>query len=328
MKSIENAKKRVRIFAFLRRFFTEREFLEVDTPLLVRLPGMEPYLDPFQTEFVSVFGERNPMYLITSPEYAMKKLLAAGYERIFQLGKCFRNKETGSDLHNPEFTLLEWYRIHANYEDLMRDTADLLRFLAGEIFGGSVFSYQGKKIDVSHVEIFTMQEIFQKYTGIGREDFEDEKRFFAYFELRYRSHHIPDRNFQDLFFLVFLNEIERHLGFPHPVIVKDYPACMAALSKVRGNYAERFELYIAGMELANAFSELTDGIEQRRRLEEERVLRRQLDKLDYPVDEKFIEAVSRMPESAGIALGADRLIMLFLDVKNIGEVAFFPFGEL
>lgn len=324
MKSIEIARKRARIFALLRRFFVERDFFEVDTPLLVRLPGMEPYLDPFQTEFVSISGERSSMYLITSPEYAMKKLLASGYERIFQLGKCFRNKEIGSDLHNPEFTLLEWYRVHANYDDLMRDTADLLRFLAGEIFGVYSFSYRGREIDVSRVEIFSMQEIFEEYCGILRQDFEDEVRFRGFFEKKYGS----GRAFDDLFFLVFLNEIEPHLGFPHPVIVKDYPASMAALAKVRGKYAERFELYIAGMELANAFSELNDGVEQRRRLEEERIIRQKLGKLVYSVDEKFIEAVSRMPESAGIALGVDRLIMLLLDAKTLKEVIFFPFDEL
>jgi lysyl-tRNA synthetase class 2 len=333
MKSYEFAQKRAAILALIRKFFAARNFLEVDTPLLVRLPGMEPYLDPFKTEFVGMdLRHRQDLYLITSPEYALKRLLADGYEKIFQISKSFRNKETGGPLHNPEFTMIEWYRAHADYHDIMHDTISLVQFLVFELFGGTTFSYQGRVIDVSKIEIVTMQEIFEKYTGISREQFEDETRFRAFFEPKYgMSPSGEPRSYDDLFFLAFLNQIEPHLGFPHPVMIKEYPASMAALARLcPGNpkYAERTELYIAGMEFANGFSELNDAAEQRRRLEEEREHRQKLGKLDYPVDEKFLEAVGKMPESSGIALGADRLIMLLLDAQSIEEVLFFPLDEL
>ncbi|MEK7545038.1 MAG: EF-P lysine aminoacylase EpmA [Patescibacteria group bacterium] len=321
------AHERSHIFSLVRRFFTDQRFLEVDTPSLVRLPGMEPYLDVFKTRFEPMSGEGSDLYLITSPEYALKRLLADGYEKIFQITKCFRNKETGGPLHNPEFTMIEWYRTQANYLDIIRDTTELLQFLVRELFGGTTFVYQGREIDVSRVEIITMQKLFEKYTGISKEIFEDEQLFRNFFGEKYRAHHA----FDDLFFLAFLNQIEPHLGFPHPVMITEYPASMAALARLcpgNSKYAERTELYIAGMEFANGFSELNDAVEQRRRLEEEREHRRKLGKLDYPLDEKFLAAVGKMPESSGIALGVDRLIMLLLDAGSIQEVVFFPFEEL
>ena len=326
MISRDFAQKRARILSLLRLFFAERDFLEVDTPILVKLPGMEPYLDPFQTEFVDMKGERSPMYLITSPEYAMKRLLAAHYERIFQLGKCFRNKETGGRLHNPEFTLLEWYRAHSDYFDIMSDLESLFRFLVPD----GNFVYQGMNIDVTKFERLKVVEAFEKYAGIDREVFENVD--LLRIEVKKRGYALSnDASYDDVFFCIFLNEIEPKLGIRCPVILYEYPASMASLSRLsqeNPKYAERFELYIAGIELANAFSELNDGSEQKSRFQDEQMLRRKLGKHVYDLDEKFLEAVGKMPPSSGIALGVDRLIMLLVNAESIGDVMFFPFVDL
>lgn len=324
----------------IREFFVRGGFLEVETPMLVNLPGMEPYLDVFKTRFQSENGDGRDMYLITSPEYAMKKLLVGGMERIFQITRSFRNKETGGALHNPEFSMIEWYRAGTDYTDIMRDTEELVRHVCRALHGAESFVYEGVRVDVSgEFERVRVREAFEKYAGVVREVFENETLLIA--EACRRGY--AATTYDDAFFLIFLNEIEGKLGtradasenpspFVRPVILYEYPASMAALSRVcpeDPRYAERFEVYVCGMELCNAFSELTDAGEQERRLGAERAERARLGKDLYNIDESFIEALKiGMPPSAGIALGIDRLIMLLLDKPSIEDVLLFPFRDL
>lgn len=322
--------ERARVLASIRKFFEREGFLEVETPSVVKLPGMEPYLDVFQTEFVDAQGAPDDRYLITSPEYAMKKLLVAGYEKIFQICKSFRNKETDSELHNPEFTLLEWYRGFASYEEIMEDTENLVAFVAAELHGAPRIVYKDATIDVStpwpRVKV---KDLFQQYAGIDVERFEDEAKFRV--AVRAKGYSVDEQSsYEDLFFSVFMNEIEPKLGFEKPVIVYEYPASMAALAKrINDRYAERFEVYIAGVELCNAFTELNDPQEQKARLEEEHAQRHAMGKTDYPVDQSFIGALEfGMPPSGGNALGVDRLAMLLTDTHDIRDIIFFPNRDL
>lgn len=317
----ERLLQRAKIIQMIRQFFLDRNFVETDTPELVKLPGMEPYLDVFKTKFHGLPKEgreafKEDMYLITSPEYALKKLLVGGFEKIFQITKSFRNKETDSNLHNPEFTILEWYRAYASYLEIMDDVEALFKFL------GAKFPKWDR---------IKVKDAFKNYAGIGYDDFEDTEKFRAI--VKKKGYKVDAAtSFDDLFFLVFMNEIEPKLGFDKPVILYEYPASMAALSKKCEDdpkYAERFEVYINGMELCNAFTELNDPKEQELRLQEERKARQKMGKQDYPVDQSFIRALDfGMPPSGGIALGVDRLIMLLTEAKDIKDVLFFPHGDL
>ncbi len=327
--------RRTLIFQKIREFFHQEGFVEADTPSLVRLPGMEPYLDVFKTRlFPDPDKKKTPQdfYLVTSPEYALKKLLVGGFEKVFQIARSFRNKETDSMTHNPEFSLLEWYRAYASYVDIMDDTERLLKFLAVELFSKPEISYLGHRIDLrAPWKRLRVREAFEMYAGVSSEDFEDPTKFK---ELAAKRGYVvaDESTYDDAFFLIFMNEIEQKLGFDQPVILYEYPASMAALSKVceeNPKYAERFEVYIAGMELANAFTELNDPVEQGKRLEAERLERQKLGKDDYPVDRRFLEALELgMPPSGGIALGVDRLVMLFTDTPDIQNVLFFPLRDL
>ncbi len=333
---------RTRIMAAIREFFLSRDFIDVDTPELVRLPGMEPYLDVFQTSFEADFSAekqlKEQMFLITSPEYAMKKLLVGGLERIFQITKAFRNKETFSERHNPEFTILEWYRSYASYLEIMDDTEELVKYL-WEKFGKRDASgalqrvvYAGKGVDVmAKWERLRVIDAFAKHAGIDAATFGDEAAMRAV--VKARGYAVSDAaNFDDLFYTIFLNEIEPRLGETVPTILYDYPVSMAALSKrCEGDerFAERFEAYIGGLELCNAFTELNDPIEQEKRLRQEREERAAAGKLLYNVDETFIDALKfGMPPAGGTALGVDRLIMLILGVSDIRDVLFFPHRDL
>jgi len=329
--------KRTLIMAKIREFFVNKGFLDVDTPELVNLPGMEPYLDIFKSKFeVNFDAERSferDMYLITSPEYAMKKLLVAGFEKIFQLTKAFRNKETFSDLHNPEFTILEWYRAYASYEEIIQDTEDLVKFLFQEFGEGKrTMNINGHEVRVlDKWKKLRVVDAFEQYAGINKDVFEDLEKFRE--AVKRKGYNVNNEtSFDDLFFLVFLNEIEGKLGLDVPVILCDYPLSMAALSKQCANdvkYAERYEAYIGGVELCNGFTELNDASEQKKRLEAERIERINLKKAEYAVDASFIEALELgMPPSGGTALGVDRLIMLLVGAKSIEEVLFFPFKDL
>ncbi len=327
---------RIEILKLIRSFFEKEGFLETETPSLVRVPGMEPHLDPMKV--ISPCGKDSIGYLITSPEYAMKKLLAAGFTKIFQICKSFRGGETADNLHNPEFTILEWYRARADYTDIMRDVERLFLHIKENLLprtsgleNNSVV-YQNQKIDLTPPwPRLTVKEAFQKYADVNldealeRESMARVAKTKGYIVNR-------DDSFDDVFFKVFLSEIEPHLGEGRPTILYDWPAQMAALSCLKKNdqrYAERFEVYIGGLELGNAFSELADPKEQKERLVEEKKMRKKLGKEVYDIDEDFLLALKiGLPPSGGIAMGVDRIVMLFVDAKTIDEILFFPVKEI
>lgn len=334
--------KRAEIISAIREFFRNKGFLETDTPCLVKVPGMEPYLDVFKTRFFSELSTEKKveedMYLITSPEYAMKKLLVGGMEKIFQITKSFRNKESFSDRHNPEFTILEWYRAYASYLEIMEDTEELVKYI-WQKFGhqnngekAGLLNYKGKEVDLTEKwEKLSVLESFERFANIDAQTFFDLDSFRKV--IKKRGYAISElATFDDCFYTIFLNEIEPNLGLQRPVILYDYPVSMAALSKKcanDGRFAERFEVYIAGLELCNAFTELNDPLEQEKRLSEERNQREVMGKDLYEVDHTFIDALKfGMPPSGGNALGVDRLIMLILGESDIRNVLYFPQRDL
>jgi elongation factor P--(R)-beta-lysine ligase len=320
----------------VREFFWSKGFDEVQTPTLVALPGMEPYINPFRTDLELENGKKFASYLITSPEYAMKKLLVAGLEKIFQITRSYRNCETLSSQHNPEFTILEWYRAYASYEEIMQDAEDLVRFVVPKITGKDFVANVDNNnqpigsIDVSKPwEKISFQDSLKKYAEVEYAEIETLAGLKKVMEQK--GYTDLDADWNTLVLQMFLNEVEPKLGQTRPTILYDYPISMAALSKRSEKdprFAERFEVFIGGMELANAFTELNDPQEQEKRLKEERLMRRQLHKEDYQVDESFIEALRwGMPPSGGIALGIDRLVMLLVGTRNIKDVIWFPWEE-
>lgn len=318
------------IIAAVREFFVLSGFLEVETPIMAAKPGMEPYLDPFRTELLRHDGAKFQGYLMTSPEYAMKKLLAGGLEKIFEITKVFRNGEPWNGSHNPEFTMIEWYRANVDYREIMNDTEELVNFCAEKVL--ELQSGKVAEIDFQVPwERLTVAAAFERYCGIDLGKGIDD---VAWFREAVRAKGVQvsdDEAFDDVFFKIFLRDIEPKLGQDKPVILCEYPRSMAALARIKADdprYAERFEAYAGGMELCNAFTELTDPVEQRARLEEERQLRQKLGVHDYGLDEQFIEAVGQMPPAAGIALGLDRLVMLLTGSTSINDVLYFPAGDL
>lgn len=330
---VERIKKRTQIIKSVRTFFDEQNFLEVQTPLCVKLPGMEPYLHPFKTSVVDMHGKKHDAYLITSPEFAMKKLLVGGLENIYQLSSCFRNGEQWGGRHNPEFTMLEWYRAGGNYNTMIDDTINLMKHVCKELNGSYKFVYQGQEFDLENVEVLTVADAIKKYADIILDDVLDyESIRQVCVDRDYIQQDVENETWDDFFFKIFITEVEPHLGKENVTVLKDYPVQLAALAKHKkenSQYAERFEIYCAGLELCNGFSELIDVHEQRERFQEEWQLRKDLGKDSYDIDESFLKALELgMPESGGNALGIDRLVMLFTDTQNIEDVILFPAGEI
>jgi len=295
-------------------------YQEVETPLLVPAPGMEPHIRAFEVPFVpeTDLGRARTLYLHTSPEYAMKRLLADGSGPIFQICKVFRNGEV-SPTHNPEFTMLELYRPDADYRAIMDDLESVLAAAADALGRAEPFGRRP-------YERVTVREALRRETGIDLRD-APEARSLADAARQVGVRTEPGDGFDDVFFRLFLERVEPRLGRDRPTFLIDYPASMAALARLSPqdpSVAERFELYALGLELANGFSELTDAGEQRRRLEEERAFRVARGRPAYPLDEPFLEAVGRMPPSGGVALGLDRVLMLLLGAGRIEDVLLFP----
>ena len=323
---------RGRVLASLRAWFAAESFVEVETPALQVSPGMEVHLRAFASELIAPDDSRRRLYLHTSPEFAMKKLLAGGVPRLFQFARVFRNGER-SDLHHPEFTMLEWYRSGATYLDLMDDCEALLR-AAARAAGATHLSWRGAACDVSRpFERMTVAEAFQRYAGIDLLATAPDPRAPDVDSLSRAAHAIGIRTtendtWEDVFFRVMLERIEGKLGFGRPTILGDYPVSMAALSRPKPDdprLAERFELYACGVELANAFGELTDASVQRARFEADMELKQTLYGERYPIDEDFLAALEHgLPDCAGIALGFDRLVMLCLGVPRIEDVLWLP----
>jgi lysyl-tRNA synthetase class 2 len=292
---------RHRILRSIRSYFDAAGFVEVETPSVVRNPGLELHLDALE-----VVGCAGPRWLHTSPEYHMKRLLAAGMPSIYQVCKAFRRDERGA-LHQPEFTLLEWYRTPAGYADTMRDTEQLVAQLARELYGTTRIPGVSAEIDVAPPwERLSVHEAFERYAGVRVDAL------------------LPD---EEAFYRTLIEQVEPRLGRGKPTFLTRYPASMASLAQLcpdDWSVAERFEAYVDGVELCNGFGELTDAAEQRRRCEADLATRWRVGKALYPIDELFLGALEHgLPPASGNALGVDRLVMLLAGVKNIAQVVAF-----
>jgi lysyl-tRNA synthetase class 2 len=295
-----NLRRRAEVLHATRSFFRERGFLEVETPIRVPVPLPEAYIELVASDN----GVLQP-----SPEVCMKPLLAAGCEKIFQICKCFRRAERGRR-HLPEMTLLEWYAVREDYSDLMEQTEQLILHIAGRLGTAGAISYQGQRIGLAPPwERLTVAEAFARHGEISMASALAEGRFDEILGIK----------------------IEPNLGQERPVFLTDYPAAKASLARLKAadpSVAERFELYIGGLELCNGFSELNDPSEQRRRFEAEQRSIQAAGRRVYPLPEKFLDALQRMPPCAGNALGMDRLVMLFCDAGSIDDVVTFTPEEL
>lgn len=290
---------RARIIQAIRKHFIAQGYLEVETPVRIPAPVPEAYIDP------EVSGT---WFLQTSPELCMKRLLSAGFNNIFQICKCFRNQERGRK-HLPELTMLEWYGTGLSYLDSMDQCEQLIMSIRKELNCGESLDYQGMKIDLKTPwRRLSVARAFDAYASMT----------------------MNDAVLNNCFDEIMVEEIEPRMGI-HPIFLYDYPASRGALAKLKAEdaaVAERFEMYIGGLELCNGFSELTQPLEQRLRFEKEQNLREASGKPVYPLPEKFLNVLANMPDSAGNALGIDRLIMLFGDTKSIDDVVTFTPEEL
>jgi len=322
------------IQAALRGFFASADFIEVDTATLQVSPGNEAHLHAFATEALTTDGQTAPFYLHTSPEFACKKLLAAGEKRIACFAHVYRNRERGP-LHHPEFTMLEWYRVGEGYEQLMTDCASLLR-LAADTVGAKTLSYRGATCDpFAEPERISVAAAFEHYADVDllssvAADGSTDSDCLATELRRIGMRVADDDRWADLFSRVLVEKIEPHLGFGQVTILDEYPVSEAALARPSARdprVAERFELYACGVELANGFGELTNAVEQRRRFEIEMAEKARVYGETYPLDEDFLDALPLMPEASGIALGFDRLVMLATGAGRIEQVLWAPVAE-
>jgi lysyl-tRNA synthetase class 2 len=322
---------RTRVAAALRQFFAARDFVEVETTALVPSPGNETHLHAFATGLVTPAGTDNPLYLRTSPEFACKKLLAAGERRIVEFARSFRNRERGA-LHHPEFTLVEWYRAHEPYEVLMEDCAAILA-LAAEAAGAVRFSFRDRSIDpLAAPERLSVADAFARNAGIDLMAVlpPAEPARFAAAAHAAGVRTAADDTWGDIFSRVLAERIEPRLGLERATILYDYPVVQSPLARPKASdprLAERFELYACGVELANGFGELTDAAEQRRRLEQQMAEKERIYGERYPIDEDFLAALAVMPPASGIALGFDRLVMLATGARRIEQVLWTPMPE-
>ncbi|MBY5664834.1 EF-P lysine aminoacylase EpmA [Rhizobium leguminosarum] len=323
------------IQAALRGFFAREDFIEVDTAVLQVSPGNEAHLHAFATEALTTDGQKAPFYLHTSPEFACKKLLAAGEERISCFAHVYRNRERGP-LHHPEFTMLEWYRAGEGYESLMMDCVRILA-LATETVKTGKLAYRGAESDpFAGPERISVAEAFERHAGIDllasvAADGSTDRDHLAAETKRIGMRVADDDGWADLFSRVLVEKIEPHLGFGRITILDEYPISEAALARRSARdprVAERFELYACGVELANGFGELTNAAEQRRRFGIEMAEKARVYGETYPIDEDFLAALSLMPEASGIALGFDRLVMLATGASRIGQVLWAPVAEV
>lgn len=339
------------VVKLIRRFFDERGYTEMHTPRLVGLPGQEPHLEPFWTAVscpntsYQLQATSYSAALITSPEYAMKRLLAAGMDKIYDLGPCFRNNEPWDVTHDPEFLMLEWYRKDADLFSLMDETEEMVKWVSTH-----VQRPENVQRPTSHVprqepghrtynpfqpfRRLTVEDAWREYLGVELSPLLDDLDGIRKLAISLDQTVDESDTWDDLYFKIFLTHIEPKLGLVdpnyelrttncQPVFLYRYPTSQAALAKRCSDdprYADRVELYIGGLELANGFVELADADEQRKRFEEEQALRQKLGKKTWPLDERFLAALPKMANAAGIAFGVDRFVMLLTGAKSINDV--------
>jgi lysyl-tRNA synthetase class 2 len=318
----------------LRGWFEDQGFTEVEAAALQVSPGNETHLHGFATDLIGPDGTSSRLYLHTSPEFAAKKLLSAGEEKIFDFARVWRNRERGP-LHHPEFTMLEWYRAGEPYEHLMEDCGALLA-LAAKTTGRSEFSWRGRTMDpFAEPERLTVAHAFDRFADIdilatcsatGEVDRDALAAAAGWAKIRVAA----DDSWSDIFSRIMVEKIEPNLGEGRATILYEYPAHEAALARIsliETKVAERFELYACGVELANAFAELTDPAEQRQRFEVDMANRNLIYGETYPIDEDFLDALATMPPASGAALGFDRLAMLATGAERIEQVLWTPVVE-
>jgi lysyl-tRNA synthetase class 2 len=326
-------KARGAITAAFRGWFAAHDFTEVETPILQISPGNETHLHAFASDLVGPDGERHPLYLRTSPEFACKKLLASGERRIFEFARVFRNRERGV-LHHPEFTMLEWYRANETYDALMEDCAVLLA-AAARSTGITQFEFRGRIADPFAVpERVTVADAFARHAGIDLlatiVNGEGDRAALAVATKKAGVAFGADDDWGDLFSRIMADRIDPHLGNGRATILCEYPITQAALARAKPGdprVAERFELYVCGVELANAFGELIDANEQRKRFAAAMAEKQRIYDERYPVDEEFLAALANMPQASGIALGFDRLVMLATGARRIEQVLWSTVAE-
>ncbi|MGQ0685692.1 EF-P lysine aminoacylase EpmA [Bradyrhizobium sp.] len=313
----------------IRAWFEEQGFAEVETGILQVSPGNETHLHAPRTELIRADGSRMTRYMRTSPEFACKKLLAAGEQKIFEFARVFRDHERG-DLHLPEFTMLEWYRANAHYDAIMADAVVVIAH-AAQATGIGSFSFRGRHCDpFAEPELLTVASAFERFAGIdllatimGGEG--DRPALAAAAKDRVRV--ADDDTWSDIFSKVLVEHVEPHLGLGRLTLLFEYPAPEAALARTKPSdprVAERFELYACGVELANGFGELTDPVEQRHRFTASMDEKERRYGERYPLDDEFLAAVAHMPEASGVALGFDRLVMLASGAPRIEQVVWTP----
>jgi lysyl-tRNA synthetase class 2 len=313
----------------IRAWFDEQGFVEVETGILQVSPGNETHLHAPRTEISRADGTRAARYLRTSPEFACKKLLAAGEQKIFELARVFRDRERG-DLHLPEFTMLEWYRANAPYDAVMADSIVVIAH-AAQATGIGQFSFRGKSADpFAEPELLTVAAAFQRFVGIDllatvADGKGDRAGLAAAADGRVRM--TDDDTWSDIFSKVLVEHVEPNLGQGRLTVLFEYPVPEAALARAKASdprVAERFEIYACGVELANGFGELTDAREQRLRFTSAMDEKQRRYGERYPLDEDFLAAVAKMPEASGVALGFDRLVMLASGALRIDQVVWTP----
>lgn len=321
--NIQFIKLRTQVVKTIRQFFDDQGFLEMHTPRMIALPGQEPYLECFWTEVREASGSIHPAALITSPEYALKRLLAEGLDKIYDLGPCFRDGEPWDGTHDPEFLLLEWYRRDAGLEELFQDTEGMVKRVMPNMYD-------------KPFRRLTVAQAMQQYANVDLEPLLESRDALAEVVQQHGQTVIPEDTWDDLFFKIFLSEVEPKLGWNdertalQPTFLYNYPASMAALARKDpqdARYALRTELYVGDLELANGFAELADPTEQRLRFQEERAFRQSLGKKTWSLDERFLRALPAMGNAAGIAFGVDRLVMLLAGAQSINDVLPFPARE-
>ena len=323
---------RGRALRAIRGWFDREGFLEVDVPARVRAPGQEVHLDAIPA---GAAPDGSPRWLVTSPEYAMKRLVGAGYERIVSIGKCWRADELGPH-HEPEFTMIEWYRAGAPLDQIATDCENLMRVAAAAVAAGRTAAAAPPTIapplapGAPPFARTTVRELVREHAGITLDGDETPAALLA----KARAAGVPtgaSTAWDDVFFQIWLDRVEPRLPALGPVFVFDWPAPLGALARRRPDdprLVERFELYAGGLELANAFGELTDATEQRARFQAESADRRARGKATYPVDEALLAALGRMPPTSGVALGFDRAMMWLVSANEIREVVSFAADEI
>jgi len=317
---------RGRIKAAARAWFEARAFTEVECGGLVVSPGNEAHLHAFATTRIETGGARTPLYLHTSPEFAAKRLLAAGETRIFDFARVYRNRERGPT-HASEFTMLEWYRANEDYEAVIADSLALLR-LAADTTGLGTFSFRGRDCDPrGDAQRLSVADAFTHHAGIDLLGVLDDRDALATKARRAGLEVAGDDTWADIFSKVLVARVEPKLGLERPTVLYEYPRSEAALARASARdprVAERFELYVCGVELANGFGELTDPAEQRARFEAEMDEKQRVHGERYPIDEDFLAALAIMPPASGVALGFDRLAMLAVGGRTLDDVLWTP----